>query len=91
MFPGTGGKAGETGARAGGGRGITWSAMENWWRLNNEHRERRKPSRRTDNSNGHDLNETAEFVPAERKASWSLQACTNAGECERITPNFVSS
>ena len=30
---------------------------------------------RTDLWNCHDLNETAEFIPAERKASWSLQAC----------------
>ena len=46
---------------------------------------------RTDPWNGHDLNETAEFIPAERKASWSLQACTITGKCERITPNFASS
>ena len=88
-FFGAGGKAAGTGARAGGG-GRTWSAMKSWWRLNNEGRERRKSSRRTDPRNGHDMNETAEFIPAERKASWSPQACTNAGECERITPNFVA-
>ena len=61
--------------------GQPWEAAG---RLNIERRKRRKSSRRTDNSNNHDLNETAEFMPAERKASWSLQACTITGNANGI-------
>ena len=63
---------------------LTWSAMGSWWQLNIERRKRRKSSRRTENSNNHDLNETAEFIPAERKASWSLQAFTTTGNANGI-------